>query len=223
MSTPAQWEGRVSSPANKPDYPCQKANDQLFAYPFQLPMMEGAGSLRIGERTRPNLVEDGRERQHYANSQKDDSPVSSKWMFPTRTGGKFLLESRPIATVPFMGSGQTVITDTDVYSRYLVGLDTGNKKANNSLAGISIDRSIPMVPCLAREIQNPEHYIPKYWVRGGMDTRSVTQNIDYMARCRADADACGVNSADNTDPLLKMWNGWGAPTCTNVMGSTYLH
>ena len=182
--------------SNRADEPhCQQSNDQIFSYPFQLPTMaEGSGNMLIGERTRPHITENGSKRKHYNDNvdisgRQNNSPVSSKWMSPTRTGGKFLLESRPITTVPFMGSGQTVITDTDTYSRYLIGVDTGNKKTNNTRSGSIDDRWIPLVPCLAREIQNPDHYIPKYWINGGMDTRSVTQNIDYMMRCRAD-DAC---------------------------------
>jgi len=200
------------------DLPCQKMNDQLFSYPFSLPMMGDMGTLRVGQRTRPTITETGRERSHLTRVDEcqEDSPTAAQWMFPSRMGGRFLLESRPIATVPFMGAGQTVITDVDVYSKYLTGLDTATKKANNAGAGISLDRTIPLVPSLAREIQNPEHYIPKYWVRGGMDTRSVTQNLDYAARCLA----AGVSSADNSDPTLVKLTG--QVPCTNIHGEMYL-
>lgn len=198
--------------------PCQKMNDQLFSYPFSLPVMGDMGTLRVGQRTRPNITESGRDRIRLSrtDAEKEDAPTAARWMFPTRTGGRFLLESRPVVTVPFMGAGQTVITDVDTYSRYLTGLDTTERKANNSGAGVSVDRTIPLVPSLAREIQNPEHYIPRYWVRGGMDTRSVTQNLDYAARCLAQ----GVTSADNSDPALVTLNG--QVPCTNYLGEMYL-
>lgn len=142
---------------------------------------------RIGQQTRHIQVETGH---------KQNIPEQTKYAFPTRTGGKFLLEARPISTVPFMGSGQTIYTDVDIYSRYLIGLDTTERKASNSSAEISLDRTIPLTPCLAREIQNPDHYIPKFWVRGGMDTRGIIQNLDYSARCFAE------ESTDNYFTIL---------------------
>jgi len=198
--------------------PCQQMNEHIFGYPFALPTMNDTGSLRVGERTRPLIVETGRERMklNRSEAEKEDAPTGTEWLCPTRTGGKFLLESRPLATVPFMGAGQTVINDVDVYSRYLVGQGTKERKENNAGAGVSVDRTIPLVPCLAREIQNPEHYIPRYWVRGGMDTRSVTQNVDYAARCLAS----GVSSADNSDPALERLTG--QVPCTNIHGEMYL-
>lgn len=220
MSQSAVWGGHVESNQEPKmnTLPCQKMNDQMFSYPFSLPVMGDMGTMRVGQRTRPNITETGRERMHLSqvDAEKDDSPVAAQWMFNSRTGGKFLLQSRPIVTVPYMGEGQTVITNVDVHSRYLTGLDTTERKANNAGSGISLDRSVPLVPSLAREIQNPEHYIPKYWVRGGMDTRSVTQNLDYAARCIAQ----GVSSADDSDPALITLNG--QVPCTNILGEMYL-
>ena len=63
------------------------------------------------------------------------------------------------------------------------GNDTRVKKAADTLAGVSIDRFIPLVPCLQENIQNPEHIIPQYWVRGGESSRSYIQNIDYYKLC----------------------------------------
>lgn len=43
----------------------------------------------------------------------------------------------------------------------------------------NLDRFEPLIPSLKAEIQNPEHYIPQFWIRGGMDTRAAVRNIDY--------------------------------------------
>jgi hypothetical protein len=94
-----------------------------------------------------------------------------------------LLSHRPYMTVPFMGAGKTSIVYPDVYSIMSIGEDTTTGRACNTLSGITIDRFIPLVPCLRDNVQNPVHLIPQYWVRGGMDTRAVIRNVDYMIEC----------------------------------------
>ena len=42
---------------------------------------------------------------------------------------------------------------------------------------------IPLVPHLAENVQNVDHIIPTYWVRGGMSTRTIVRNIDYLKSC----------------------------------------
>ena len=45
-----------------------------------------------------------------------------------------------------------------------------------------------MIPKLQDEVQNPVHIIPensmKTWVRGGLPTRQMQRNADYMRRCQ---------------------------------------
>lgn len=96
-----------------------------------------------------------------------------------------LLEASPFATTPFLGAGRTSITRPDVYSNLVKGKLTQDKKSVSPLSGVTIDRFIPLVPCIKENVQNPSHIIPKYWVRGGMSTRSIIQNIDYIDQCRA--------------------------------------
>jgi hypothetical protein len=93
------------------------------------------------------------------------------------------LQSREIKGSPYMGAGQTQIINPVLYSKLVSGNDTRVKKAGDTLAGISIDRFIPLVPCLKDNIQNPEHIIPQYWVRGGESSRAYIQNIDYYKLC----------------------------------------
>jgi hypothetical protein len=93
------------------------------------------------------------------------------------------LQSREFKGSPYMGAGQTHIVNPVLYSKLVSGNDTRVKKAADTLAGVSIDRFIPLVPCLQDNIQNPEHIIPQYWVRGGESSRAHIQNIDYYKLC----------------------------------------
>lgn len=93
------------------------------------------------------------------------------------------LTTRPFKGWPYMGAGDTHIVNPDLYSKMSSGADTRTKKAADALAGVSIDRFIPLVPCLAENVQNTEHIIPEYWVRGGESSRAHIQNIDYYKLC----------------------------------------
>lgn len=82
-----------------------------------------------------------------------------------------------------MGAGETHIVQPNVYSKLVNGTETRVKKAADALAGVSIDRFIPLVPCLANNVQNTNHIIPKLWVRGGESSRAHIQNVDYYNLC----------------------------------------
>jgi hypothetical protein len=101
----------------------------------------------------------------------------------THTGARQQLNARPYRSVPYMGNCRAPLMDSDTYSMLISGESTRTGKACNSLAGVTIDRFEPLVPCLRYNIQNPEHYIPKYWVRGGTDTRAYIRNSDYLRAC----------------------------------------
>jgi hypothetical protein len=93
------------------------------------------------------------------------------------------LNTRVFPGSPYMGRGSGVIDYTDVSSMLNFGEDTRVKKSNNNVAAYSADNFIPLVPNIAENIQNPKHIIPEYWVRGGMSSRVVTNNIDYLKSC----------------------------------------
>ena len=93
------------------------------------------------------------------------------------------LDTRLFIGSPYMSAGQSILKNPDLYSKLISGLDTHTNKADNSLSGVSIDRFIPLVPCIAENVQNPEHIIPEYWIRGGMSTRVVIRNADYLKSC----------------------------------------
>ena len=93
------------------------------------------------------------------------------------------LNTRVFPGSPYMGRGSGVMEFTDVNSKLNFGEDTRVKKSNNNIAAYSADNFIPLVPHLAKNIQDPKHIIPEYWVRGGMSSRVVTNNIDYLKSC----------------------------------------
>jgi hypothetical protein len=94
------------------------------------------------------------------------------------------LYARPYKTVPYMGRGHT---DSVLESVLLTGEDTSQKKQCNTLSGIFIDRFVPMVPCLAQNVQNPEHLVQevasKDWIRGGIPSRDIVRNTDFLLKC----------------------------------------
>ena len=79
--------------------------------------------------------------------------------------------------------------DVDVESVIRSGDFASDQKPCNSLAGVSLGNYfIPMVPKLKKEVQDPIHIIPEDssndWVRGGLPTRQMVRNADYLRRCQ---------------------------------------
>jgi hypothetical protein len=99
------------------------------------------------------------------------------------TGSRRELETRIFPGAPYMARGQSVLHNTDLSSRLQLGEDTRTSKSANALSSYSADNFIPLVPSLAENVQNIDHIIPTYWVRGGMSSRSVVRNIDYLKTC----------------------------------------
>lgn len=99
------------------------------------------------------------------------------------TGSRRELETRIFPGAPLMARGQSVLHNPDLSSRLKFGEDTRTSKSANALSTYSADNFIPLVPSLAENVQNIDHIIPTYWVRGGMSSRSVVRNIDYLKTC----------------------------------------
>ena len=82
--------------------------------------------------------------------------------------------------------------NVDVDSVIRVGIDTGDDRACNSLSGVTIGNYFtPMIPKLQGEVQNIKHIIPEdsmqSWVRGGLPSRQMQRNQDYLRRCQEKA------------------------------------
>jgi hypothetical protein len=79
--------------------------------------------------------------------------------------------------------------DVDVESVIKPGVNSGDDRSCNSLSGVSIGNYFtPMIPILQDEVQNPKHIIPEdsmqSWVRGGLPSRQMQRNEDYLRRCQ---------------------------------------
>lgn len=79
--------------------------------------------------------------------------------------------------------------DVDVESVIQSSNFASDDRACNSLSGVTIGNYFtPMIPKLQDEVQNPEHIIPEdsmqTWVRGGLPTRQMQRNSDYIRRCQ---------------------------------------
>jgi hypothetical protein len=90
------------------------------------------------------------------------------------------LDTVLFAGPPFMGNGSAVLKNPDVKSTLMTGEQTHVKKSTAPTCGVTIDRFTPLIGCIADNVQNTEHIIPEHWVRGGMSTRTVVRNSQYL-------------------------------------------
>ena len=79
--------------------------------------------------------------------------------------------------------------DVDVESALINADSATDQKPCNALAGVSLGNYFtPMIPKLSQEVQDTEHIIPEdslnEWVRGGLPTRQIVRNADYLRRCQ---------------------------------------
>ena len=95
------------------------------------------------------------------------------------------LQERLVKTSPYIRG----ILNVDIESSLLPGDKTDSRKAVGDFAGVSIyDRQVtPLIPKLQQEVQDPNHIIQenadKEWIHGGVPTRQIMRNIDYLKRC----------------------------------------
>jgi len=79
--------------------------------------------------------------------------------------------------------------DIDVESVLISSDFASDQKPCNSLAGVSLGNYFtPMIQKLSEEVQDPIHIVPEDsksdWVRGGLPTRQMVRNADYLRRCQ---------------------------------------
>lgn len=99
------------------------------------------------------------------------------------TGSRRELDTRIFPGSPLLSTGQSELKNTDLSSRLKMGEETRVPKSANSVSEYSANNFIPLVPSIAENIQNVDHIIPTFWVRGGMSSRSVIRNSDYLKSC----------------------------------------
>ena len=90
------------------------------------------------------------------------------------------------ATTPNLSKGYY---DVDVESVIRPGDFTTDQRPCGPLSGVTIGNYFtPMIPKLKEEVQDSNHIIPEDskmdWVRGGLPTRQIVRNADYLRRCQ---------------------------------------
>jgi len=93
---------------------------------------------------------------------------------------------RLFTTTPNLSRGYH---DVDVESVLINSDSTTDHKPCNGNAGVSIGNYFtPMIPKLSQEVQDTKHIVPEdslsEWVRGGLPTRQIVRNADYLRRCQ---------------------------------------
>ena len=92
---------------------------------------------------------------------------------------------------PYLTTGNLIkgYYNVDVESVIRPGIRGTDDRPCNSLSGVTIGNYFtPMIPKLQEEVQNEKHIIPEdsmqSWVRGGLPTRQMARNEDYLRRCQ---------------------------------------
>jgi len=95
------------------------------------------------------------------------------------------LLQRPFATVPYLGKGPH---NADVESSLQQSVFGSERKSESTITDKNhLDyRFTPQIPSLSASIQNPSNLVEEVaaegWVRGGLPTKDMTRQSDYLRR-----------------------------------------
>ena len=157
-------------------------NDRLFNYSF-LPSLNANENTRNSYINSTNTVGILQDTNYDISGKNINESTLLRNGNLQNSGKKKELDTRLFPGSPLMSSGQAILKNPDLSSRLKFGEDTRTTKSANSAASYSANNFIPLVPSLAENVQNVDHIIPTFWVRGGMSSRSVIRNIDYLKSC----------------------------------------
>jgi len=151
-----------------------------YAFPPYLSDIDPSRNSYLDSFSQPALFQTGNF-GGYPSHVDDDSQILNGKIGNIVTHGreKRIFKTGSYLTPPYMGP-KTMALKPDEMSRLITGEQTRDRE---SLRGKTIDRFVPLLPEIQREIQNPKHIVPKFWVNGGMDTRVVIRNVDYLKAC----------------------------------------
>jgi hypothetical protein len=90
------------------------------------------------------------------------------------------LDTRPFNSMPYIGPGSGSVK-TDLEDQVQRGEQTNAKRSQTEQK--FSNTFIPLIPELEKAMNNVDHFVETNWVRGGISTRSVKQNIDYAKSC----------------------------------------
>jgi len=98
----------------------------------------------------------------------------------------YQITERLFKTTPSLTKGYF---NVDVESVIRPGNFTKDQRPCGPLSGVTLGNQFtPMIPKLKGEIQDSNHIIPEDskqdWVRGGLPTRQMIRNKDYLRRCQ---------------------------------------
>ena len=106
--------------------------------------------------------------------------------FPGLTNKKYINQFQNINNQGFFGKGSHAVdTESILRDSQMTRID----RSCNVLSGSStLEYSItPMINKLEKEVQNPKNIIQEdsldSWIRGGIPSRQVARNIDFIKRC----------------------------------------
>jgi hypothetical protein len=158
-------------------------NDRMFQYSFLPNIISSNKNTRESYIKSTNVNGILQDSNYDINGTNIGESTLLRHGVPCNVGSKKELDTRLFPGSPLMSSGQSVLKNPDLSSRLKYGEDTRVSKSVNNATAYSANNFIPLVPNLAENVQNTDHIIPTYWVRGGMSSRTVVRNIDYMKSC----------------------------------------
>lgn len=129
----------------------------------------------------PNPTLLGREGFGFNNKQIDvDSRLRTNQVQAGRLRCPLHPQSRPFATVPFMGRGRG---NADLESGLIYSEFARIERPCGTVTETFFDgQFVPLVPHLAAHIQNPANLIPEVaangWIRGGIPSRSFIRDLN---------------------------------------------
>jgi hypothetical protein len=129
----------------------------------------------------PNPTLLGREGFGFNNREIDnDSRLRANPVQEGRQRCPLHVQSRPFASVPYMGRGRL---NADVESGLIYSEFARVDRACGTTSETFLDgQFVPLVPHLAKHIQNPANLIPEVaspgWIRGGLPVKSYMQDLN---------------------------------------------
>lgn len=129
----------------------------------------------------PNPTLLGREGFGFNNTQIDqDSRLRNEAQQAGRQKCPLHLQSRPFATVPFMGNGRG---NPDIESSLLYSEFARVERPCGTVTETFFENNfVPLVPHLAKHIQNPSNLVPEVaaagWIRAGVPSRQFVRDMN---------------------------------------------
>ncbi len=90
------------------------------------------------------------------------------------------LDTRTFNNMPYIGPGSGSIK-TDIEDKMQRSAQTNTRRSETQQR--FGDTFIPLIPEIETAMNNVDHFVESNWVRGGISTRSVKQNMDYAKSC----------------------------------------